>query len=119
MGSGGTLGKHGVGFLLHKKWAQAFLLFRAVSERLGLLRLRVGGKIVSLICVYMPHCGYPDIEVEGMYDQISQITGKERALGHQVVIGGDWNAEVASSNWDQKHHPVGAYGNQLSNARGL
>eukprot|EP00973_Karenia_brevis_P052277 7264888-Karenia_brevis.AAC.1 len=66
----------------------------------------------------MPHCGYADAEVEAMYDQMSQIIDRERQKGHIVIVGGDWNAEVASASNHDHRHPVGHYGNPAGNARG-
>jgi hypothetical protein len=85
LGSGGCLGKHGVGILLHSRWAQTFLMFRAVSRRVSLVRLKAGTKILSIICVYMPHCGYPDEDVENMYTELSQLLAQERLQGHLII----------------------------------
>eukprot|EP00973_Karenia_brevis_P015968 2183212-Karenia_brevis.AAC.1 len=66
----------------------------------------------------MPHCGYDDSEVEIVYHEMSQIIDKERKLGHIVIIGGDWNAEVASASVQDYANPAGHYGNQIGNSRG-
>eukprot|EP00973_Karenia_brevis_P014597 1993175-Karenia_brevis.AAC.1 len=65
----------------------------------------------------MPHCGHHDDDVEVLYAQCSQILKEERKLGHRVVFGGDWNAEVPSDQISGHGKAVGPFGNEVGNAR--
>ena len=62
-GSGGaakkneTGWKHGVGILLHRRWASAVTGTTAVNPRVIYVDLQVGAVRVRLICGYMPHGG--------------------------------------------------------------
>ena len=38
-GSGGAKGQHGVGILLHRRWAQCVRGWRAINQRIGVLEL--------------------------------------------------------------------------------
>ena len=76
LGSGGTAGKHGVGILVNHRWAGALDRWRAILERIGLLEITAGALKLSVIVVYMPHCGYKDAEVEAIYTQISDLIAR-------------------------------------------
>ena len=67
-GSGGTRGTRGVGILLHSRWTH--FLFRAVSERLCVLDVKLTSETVSIFSVYMPHADYPDEDVDVVYTQL-------------------------------------------------
>ena len=119
LGSGGTAGKHGVGILLHERWANSVHRWRALSPRLGLLELNTGRLKLTLAVVYMPHCGYSDVAVEEMYQKLSSITRESRSRKRLLVIAGDWNAEVKSDVAGYcKHDVVGKHANASGNARG-
>ena len=119
LGSGGTAGKHGVGILLHERWANTVHRWRALSPRLGLLELNTGRLKLTLAVVYMPHCGYSDVAVEEMYQKLSSITRESRSRKRLLVIAGDWNAEVKSDVAGYcKHDVVGKHANASGNARG-
>ena len=112
LGSGGTAGKHGVGILLHERWANCVHRWRAISPRLAVLELNTGRLKLSLAVVYMPHCGYQDIAVEEIYQKLSLITRESRSRKRLLIIAGDWNAEVKSEILDRcKHDVVGKYAN--------
>ena len=41
-----------------------------------------------LVVVYMPHGGYKEIEIEQLYEQLSDIANKARASREIILIGG-------------------------------
>ena len=63
-GSGGDARKHGVGILLHKRWAGQVHRWTAISMRVGVLEMNAGKTKMSLIVAYLPHCGYNDEAVQ-------------------------------------------------------
>ena len=115
-GSGGKLGKHGVGVLQRKVWR--FRKFTAISERLCLLEVDVAERKLSIIVVYMPHDGYKDLFVESLYIQISELMKSARAKKHIIILGGDWNAEVQSTQCSSMTSAVGRFANISGNRRG-
>ena len=98
MGSGGKRGKHGVGILLHQRWASCVRRFSAKSERLAELELDVETMRITLIAVYLPHGGYSDEEVDHHYDLMSSMIKRARKGRRRVMIYGDWNAEVGGDD---------------------
>ena len=70
---------------------------------------------ISLVVVYMPHCGYIDDDVQEIYDILEQLHEEARKRKRIFVVGGDWNAEVQSVRYDTV---VGGYANQMGNSRG-
>ena len=88
MGSGGTKGKHGVGILLHRRWKNK-ITWKAVCSRVGALWMSVGSTKLAIIVVYMPHCGYPDPQVEAIYRKLDVAVKEARDAGRCIVIGGD------------------------------
>ena len=118
-GSGGSAGKHGVGILLHRRWAQCVHSWRALGQRLGVLELKLSNHKISIVAVYMPHCGYPDVCVEEMYKKVSAIIREARARKRLLLMAGDWNAEVQSLKTDRESDDVvGQYANDCGNQRG-
>ena len=114
-GSGGTAGKHGVGVLQHRDWKLDN--FKAISSRLCVVNATKNGVRLSLIVAYLPHGGYSDDAVEQIYDDISTQIGLARKDRRRIVLGGDWNAEVASATGND----IGAAGrftNPIRSARG-
>eukprot|EP00973_Karenia_brevis_P008082 1095156-Karenia_brevis.AAC.1 len=117
-GSGGTKGKHGVGILVHQRWAAQVHRWRAINERIGVLELNLFKVKLSLIVVYMPHRGYADAEVQRMYDHLSNFIGEARRAKRVVIIGGDWNAEAQSAMSSGDSGAVGEFANPFGNDRG-
>ena len=116
---GGTAGKHGVGVLLHNRWSNYVHRQRAISPRLGVLDLNVQQLKISMVVVYIPHCGSGDEHVEEMYAQLSLIIQEARSRKRIVMASADWNAEVESMGPDrEKHDVVGHYANAIWNSCG-
>eukprot|EP00973_Karenia_brevis_P083950 11648205-Karenia_brevis.AAC.1 len=95
MGSGGSRGKHGVGILLHKRWANFKPSWTAINQRLGYMDLNIGKWRATFVVAYMPHTGYQDWHIQHMYDSLTEILQKARQRRREVYIVGDWNAEVS------------------------
>lgn len=60
---------------------------------------------------------HTDADVELVYCQISEIIKPARKKGFQVIVGGDFNAEVASA--EDADVTVGKYTNPSGNVRGF
>ena len=84
-----------------------------------MLELNVKQLNISIVVVYMPHCGYGDEHVEEMHAQLSSIVQEARSRKRIVMVSDDWNAEVESMGPDrEKHDVVGHYANTIGNSRG-
>jgi exonuclease III len=110
--------KHGVGILLHRRWSKVWSAADAVSERLINIDMNVGKYKLRIISAYMPHGGYPDSEVEGVYVEIEKLIKTGRARKRLIIVGGDWNAEVGAQLCDEEAHVIGNHGVGKRNARG-
>jgi hypothetical protein len=108
-------GKRGVGILLNKRWSGFVHRWRAISERIGVLELNVASVRISLVVVYMPHCGYSDAEVQAIYDNLSALHAEARRRKRFFIFGGDFNAEVAGSVDESS---TGNFANDVGNSRG-
>ena len=94
-GSGGSKGRCGVGFLLHRRWNHSF--FKPISERCASLGIKISSRLnIHIIGAYMPHGGHEDAEVEAVYAEIQQECRKARENDAGIIIAGDFNAEVGS-----------------------
>ena len=65
---------------------------------------------MAFIVVYMPHCGYPDSNVEAIYNKLEIAIKEARRVGRLVLIGGDFNAQAKSSRLGSGNRAVGLYG---------
>ena len=116
-GSGGTAGKHGVGVLLHSKWARKVLRFKAISPRLAVLDVSLDAVVhVRIISAYFPHSGYPDDAVEHLYRLLDVEISEAKKSKYKIILGADCNAEVGG--FGRQCNSYGGFGNEFSNARG-
>ena len=117
MGSEGVKNKHGVGILLHNQWRDQ-ITWKATCSRVGILWMNANGVKMSIVVVYMPHRGYPDSDVDGVYNKLEIAIKEARRAGRLVLIGGDFNAEAKSSRSVSGSRAVGPYANREGNLRG-
>jgi hypothetical protein len=124
LGSGGAKrqgvggGKHGVGLLLHQRLAHSVISSKAMSARLLFVDLSLQGHKLRIICIYMPHTGYADHYVEEMYYSMDAVIHEARARGHNILIAGDWNAEVGGGLPGDCEYCIGRHGQGVRNLRG-
>ena len=106
-GSSGVKGQKGVGFLLHKRWKHT--LFKPLSERVATLDVRIARKRrIRIVGVYMPHAAQPDEEVEAVYAMLEEENEEARKKGHNLLIAGDFNAEVGAQRESDDPQIIGA-----------
>ena len=110
----------GAGFLLH---ASLFAAWRAAGEfcefggaRLLKLRLKIAGRLFSVISVYAPTFQCSDVEKEGFYDNLGAML-KSTNSRDELVVMGDFNARVgiqdlaeSEQSGIQLRDPVGRFG---------
>ena len=91
-GCGGSRGRNGVGFLLHRKHSHKH--FHCVSDRLGILDVCFGKVLARVVGVYMPHGGYDDEHVDLVYAQLDETLTDSKRKNIKTIIAGDFNADI-------------------------
>ena len=91
MDSGKFTNKHSVAIILNRRWRQRVNWVECVSERVIAASISVHKQPITLVITYMPHSGYPEHQVEKMYDMILRVIGTDKSM---KMIGGDLNAEL-------------------------
>jgi exonuclease III len=114
--SGSKGGQRGVAVLCNKEVGNRVTKIVPHSDRLLLVRIKADPVDIVLLQVYMPTTEAEDEEIELMYEQIEDLTKKEKATD-QVweIIMGDWNAVVGEGREEKE---VGEFGLGKRNERG-
>ena len=84
----------GVGILLHSKHVKKSNRIRKVSDRVLGLDVIVNAIKITVVAVYMPHCGYSVECFEDTYEQLRCILQQVTNMRRRLVIGGDFNTQV-------------------------
>ena len=114
--AGSREGKGGVGFLVRESWVDKVLQVKRCSERIMVLRIRVGKLVLCVVSVYAPQVGRPMEEKEEFFaslgEVLSAVDGKER-----LVVCGDMNGHVGAGK-DGFEGVHGGYGYGERNPEG-
>ena len=78
MYSGGEKCERGVAILFDKAAAERITGIEKISDRLMMVKVSAEPVDIVLIQVYMPTTKYDDEEVDQIYDQIEDITRKQK-----------------------------------------
>ena len=85
----------GVGFIVAPWAASSIISFKAISDRVGSLRVKVTGGILMIHNVYVPHDGH-SLEVrQHTFAELSRET-KARSEHQTTLVLGDFNAQLGS-----------------------
>ena len=81
---------------------------KRVNEHIMCLKVLIGDKLVTCICVYAPETGRSAEEIDSFWDQMISVTGSVPA-SELIVVGGDLNGHVGTNvdGYDGVH---GGYG---------
>ena len=90
----GLTGIGGVGVAVRESVARCLEKWKAVSSRVGVLRLRGTPVGVSVVVAYAPVEDAEDAKKDEFYSEISVVVAGERESGRAVVTIGDFNARV-------------------------
>ena len=113
---GNQEGNGGVGVLLAEKWIQKVIHVNHVNDRLMLLKVLVGKRVVTIISTYAPQQGLSDDAKEKLYADLIPHTSKvdEKEV---IILGGDMNGYVGktTAGYEDVH---GGFGYGIRNAEG-
>ena len=88
-------GTSGVGVLIAERWIDDVIEVRRVSERIIVIRFRLGKSVVNLISVYAPQVGRPREEKEEFLALLGKVLyGISDTEG--LVVCGDLNGHVGA-----------------------
>ena len=85
-------GKHGVGILVHRKWASGIMKVQATSSRILAVDIVKHELRMTIIAVYMLHSGYADSEVEAVCSDLERMRREAWVRKFRIILAGDWSA---------------------------
>ena len=93
---GNQEGNGGVGVMFAEKWIQKVIHVNRVNDRLMLLKVLVGKRVVTIISTYAPQQGLSDDAKEKFYTDLILHTSKvdEKEV---IILGGDMNGHVGKT----------------------
>ncbi|KAI8493303.1 hypothetical protein Bbelb_293070 [Branchiostoma belcheri] len=113
--SGGETHRSGVAVVLSQAASRSMLSYKAVSDRILLVRIMASPFNMYFIQVYAPTADAPDEEVEVFYEQIQQLL-QECPSQDIAMVMGDFNAKVGADRLEAE--VCGPYGLGTPNERG-
>ena len=106
----------GVGFLINKNIAGNVTNFKAISERLIKITLRLSKNYtIKVIQVYAPTTSHSEEETEDFYEQLQDTIDEDKT--NATIVMGDLNAKIGI-NPDIKETSTGKFGLESRNDRG-
>lgn len=93
IGKGCKEGTSGVGILIAENWVEHVVEVRKTSERLMLVKIQFGKRLINIVSAYAPQSGRPDSDKEEFWLSMLQLLSgiKEE---ESVFVGGDLNGHV-------------------------
>jgi hypothetical protein len=86
-------GVAGVGIMVHEKWFANVLETRRISERILVLRVRIGSRVLCVVSVYAPQAGRPEEEKVEFYCTLRNVLRGIRS-DEKLLLCGDFNGHV-------------------------
>ena len=102
----------GVGIFVAEKWVDSVVSVETHSERILVLKMVLGDRLLNVFTVHAPHSAKPDEERECFWNEVFHLAS--RILQNEMdVFAGDMNGHVGSSNvgYDGTHGGFG-YGSR-------
>jgi hypothetical protein len=86
-------GNAGVGVMVAEKWENKIIEVRRINERLMMVRIAIGERVINVVSAYAPHSGWSLKDKEEfwllMLNLLTSIKAEE-----SVIVGGDMNGHV-------------------------
>lgn len=108
----------GTAIILHRRWAKCFRAFHPMNERTSAIDMKIAGRFIRLIAIYMPTAWNADSEVEDAYASLTDLCIEGLKRGRCCFIVGDFNAVVGPSTEVDDRRSVGEHGIGTRNDRG-
>ena len=105
--SGGEKNRRGVGIILRGKVGNSVLLYRPISERILVMRLKGTPVNVLIIQVYAPNEDGDEKDKEQFYEMLDQVIVENRKGNECLMVMGDFNGKVGKN---KEEDIVGPYG---------
>src|SRR5206468_1491119 len=86
-------GSSGVGILVAEKWLEKVVEVKRINERLMLVRLTVGVRVVNIVSAYAPQAGRPYAEKEEFWLSMTKLLSGV-GVEESVFVCGDMNGHV-------------------------
>ena len=91
--SGNDKGTAGVGVYVAEEWIEKVFEVQRVSDRIVLVKLIVGQRVVTFLSVYAPQNGLSDEVKDLFFDQLRAVTARIPASEFLIPCG-DWKGHV-------------------------
>ena len=113
---GNQEGNGGVGVMLAEKWIQKAIHVNRANDRLMMLKVLVGKRVVTIISTYAPQQGLSDDAKEKLYADLILHTSKVDKK-EVIILDGDMNGHVGktTAGYEDVH---GGFGYGVRNAEG-
>ena len=98
----------GVGIFVAEKWVDSVVSVERHSERIMVLKIVLGDRLLNVFTVYAPHSRKPDDEKETFGNEVFHLVTCI-PQNEMVVFAGDMNGHIGSSNvgYDGTHGGFG------------
>ena len=116
--SGNDKGTAGVGVFVAEEWIEKVFEVQRVCDRILLVKLIVGQRVVTLLSVYAPQSGLSDVDKDLFFDQLRAVTARI-PRSELLIQCGDWNSHVgrAGTEYREVHGGMG-YGRSEPDVEG-
>ena len=94
--SGNDRDTNGVGVLVAEEWIDKVFDVQWFSDRIIMVKLIVGQKVVTILSVYAPQNGLSDAQKDMFYAELASVTAKVPA-SEILFPCGDWNGHVGNA----------------------
>jgi len=96
---GNKQGTAGVGVFVTRKWIDYIVEVKRENERIIVVKMIVGARLVNIISAYAPQSGRSDVEKDEFWDKLIALTSNI-PVGEMILLGGDLNGHVGSHGDD-------------------
>lgn len=110
-------GRHtGIGFIVKPEIASRVEDFRAISDRVAFLTVKINNRTnLKIIQIYAPTTAHENEEVELFYEDI-RLAIQDQPANYEIIIG-DFNAKI-ERKLEEDEIQIGNYGYGERNERG-
>ena len=107
-----------VGILLHRRWSEVRVSFKALTDRVVFLDVGFGAVQMRLISAHLPHSGLAEDLYDATLACVEEAIEGSRRNGSMTLVGIDANAVVGRREATDNHDIIGEFGWGSRNSRG-